>query len=453
MAPKPSRRSILITLLAATLSACSGSAAPATGAPSTLPTAAATASNGSSVAPSAVASASGSVVWWVPSPDTIPGTSEQIAAHCSEATGIHVDLQLTPWDGYSTKITTAITSGQVPDIAVIGNTDAPTFANTGALLGWDDASLAAIGGPDQFVGQSLSAYVPAGQAPPSLPFIAGAWLLQYNRELFQKAGIAGPPRTWAEFYSTAKKLSDPAKDQYGVAIAGGTPGVMSTWAWIIAQQNGVPYYTADGQPAVNSPAMVKAMTEIASWVYPDQIMSPTSVADNSNGDNALFASGKAAMDLTQNPQAAIDHPDKYGIGLIPLPDPLPAGGKPIMSHLSGLNLVVFKDAPNPAGALVVTKCLLDPTSQVIEAKGNVGLPVTTTGLLDPYFQTESMQAYGQILANSAPTPTEPTSGPLLQGVGDALVKLYQTSAATKAVDPVEVERLLQTVVETVKAGG
>ncbi|MEO5940218.1 MAG: hypothetical protein ABIZ72_04685, partial [Candidatus Limnocylindrales bacterium] len=98
MAPTPHRRSILIPLLAAALSACSGTAAPATGAPSAAPTAAGSASAATSEAPSAVASASGSVVWWVPSPDSIPGTSEQIAAHCSETTGIHVDLQLTPWD-------------------------------------------------------------------------------------------------------------------------------------------------------------------------------------------------------------------------------------------------------------------------------------------------------------------------------------------------------------------
>lgn len=429
------------------VSACTGSAA--TTAPTQAPSA-----DGSSDAPATPGvSPGGTVVWWVPSPDEIEGTSEAIAAQCNRDTGIDIDLQLSPWDGYSTKITTAITSGQVPDIAVIGNTDAPTLANTGALMPWGAAELEAIGGRDQFVGESLSAYVPEGQDPPSLPFIAGAWLLQYNKQLFADAGIAAPPTTWKEFITIAKQLTDPSKDQFGAAIAGGTPGAMSTWAWIMAQQNGVPYYDADGKPAVNTPAMAKALTDLASWIYPLQIMSPASVADNSNGDNALFESGKAAMDITQNPKAAIAEPDKFGIGLIPVPDPLPAGGKPVMSHLAGLNLVVFKDAPNREGALVVTKCLLGQTAQVTQAKGNIGLPVTKAGLEDPYFQSESMAAYGKILANAAATPIEPTASLLLNGVGDALVRLFQDTAATKSIDQAAVEQALQTVVETVNAGG
>lgn len=393
------------------------------------------------------------VVWWVPGPDAIEGTSQAIAAQCSTETGNNVDMQIYPWDGYTTKITTAITSGQVPDLVEIGNTDAPTLANTGAFMPWGDAELAAIGGKDQFVGESLSAYVPAGQEPPSVPFNAGAWMLLYNKALFQAAGIANPPTTWAEFYETAKKLSDPSKGQYGVTIAGGTPGAMNTWAWIVAQQYGAPYYTADGTPQVTSPAMIQAMTDLASWVYPDQIMSPTSVADNSNGDNAIFNAGQAAMDITQNPQAAIDHPDQYGIGLIPLPDPLPAGGKPIMSHLAGVNLAVFKDTKVKAATLAVVKCLLEASAQVTEAKGNVGLPVTKAGLADPYFQTPSMQAYGKILANAAATPLDPSSSQLLQGVGEALVRLYQNSAASKALNPADVEQALQGVEATVKAGG
>ena len=78
------------------------------------------------------------VVWWVPGPDAIEGTSQAIAAQCSTETGNNVDMQIYPWDGYTTKITTAITSGQVPDLVEIGNTDAPTLANTGAFMPWGD---------------------------------------------------------------------------------------------------------------------------------------------------------------------------------------------------------------------------------------------------------------------------------------------------------------------------
>ena len=154
--------------------ACSGNGTTTKPADSAAPTGQGGSSPSAAASPSAPAVVdAGPVVWWVPGPDAIDGTSQAIAKQCSTDTGINVDMQMSPWDGYTTKITTAITSGQGPDIVEIGNTDAPTLANTGAFMTWGDTELAAVGGKDQFVGQSLTAYVPTGQQPPSLPFNAG----------------------------------------------------------------------------------------------------------------------------------------------------------------------------------------------------------------------------------------------------------------------------------------
>ena len=362
-------------------------------------------------------------------------------------------MQMYPWDGYTTKVTTAITSGQGPDVVEIGNTDAPTLGASGAFMPWDAAAFDKIGGRDQFIAATIDAYTAQGKDPNSIPLGAGVWCMLYNKAMFSAAGVK-PPTTWGDFDTVAKKLTNSAKGVYGVGMAAGTPGAMNTWAWILGQQNGVPYYTADGQPQVNTPAMVGALTSMMKWLYPEQIMSADVVADNFNGDNALFTGGKIAMDITQNPQAAIDDPGKYGISYIPLPDQLPSGGKKVMSHVAGVNVAIFKNSKNIDNATKFVKYLSGDEAQVMEAKGEYGLPVTHTALKDPFFQTPSMVVFGNILAQyAAPTPLNANSGPLLNGVGDALVKLLQNTASTKAVNESEVSSALANVEQQVIAAG
>ena len=41
-----------------------------------------------------------------------------------------------------------------------------------------------------------------------LPVHAGCVALFWNTEIFKKAGIAGPPKTWDEYVQTAKKITN-----------------------------------------------------------------------------------------------------------------------------------------------------------------------------------------------------------------------------------------------------
>lgn len=395
----------------------------------------------------------GPVTWWVPGPDTVPGTSQSLATAFTKKTGIKVDLEMYPWSGYTTKLTTAITSGQTPDLAEFGNTDAATLARTGAFLPWTKQRLTALGTPILKTAMEVTG-IP-GKAPISVPFGAGTWVLLWNKQLFKAAHISSPPLTWSAFYADAKRLSDPAKDVYGAAIAAGTTAAMNTWAWILGQQYGVPYYTKSGQPNVATNADAAAIAQFIDWVYPDKIMAPDNVANSSNGDNNLFDANKAAMDITQNPQAAISHPSQYGLSLIPLPQPTPPGGKEVMSHIAGINLGVFKDTKHLQATLAFVKYLMSPAAQVIDAKGEVELPATPAALAQPYFQTPSMKAYGEILAKyAAATPAEASSGTLLNDMGDLIVKLFQQDAASHSgPSTAQVLAGLQQVQQTVQALG
>ena len=51
-----------------------------------------------------------------------------------------------------------------------------------------------------------------------LPWDGETTGLFYRTDLFERAGIDGPPETWAEFEETAAALTDPSENQYGVAM-------------------------------------------------------------------------------------------------------------------------------------------------------------------------------------------------------------------------------------------
>src|SRR4051794_31771311 len=48
-----------------------------------------------------------------------------------------------------------------------------------------------------------------------LPMNQDLWILFYNKELFQQAGVQGPPKTYDEMMAAAQKLTDKSKGIYG----------------------------------------------------------------------------------------------------------------------------------------------------------------------------------------------------------------------------------------------
>src|SRR4051812_46708667 len=164
-------------------------------------------------------------------------------AQFTKQTGVKVNFKVIPWPNLFNNITTAITSGQGPDVLNIGNTWSATLQSTGAFLPFEGDSAKAIGGLDKFLKTSLAASGKPGQAPTSVPIYGLSYGLFYNKKLFKAAGISSPPKTWSEFVDDAKKLTkdtngDGKPDQWGVAVEGASITENAHWAFILGRQNG-----------------------------------------------------------------------------------------------------------------------------------------------------------------------------------------------------------------------
>src|SRR4051795_8128625 len=110
------------------------------------------------------------------------------------------------------KIVSAIRAGTAPDVVSSFNSyNVGVYCGTG---GWIDLSslMKGSGISTSIFPDATNYYTQYGGKKCALPLLADTYGLYYNKTLFSKAGIAGPPRTIAELTADAKKLTVRNKD-------------------------------------------------------------------------------------------------------------------------------------------------------------------------------------------------------------------------------------------------
>ncbi|WP_437571640.1 ABC transporter substrate-binding protein [Sorangium sp. So ce542] len=355
-------------------------------------------------------------------------------------TGIKVKLEVIPWSDLLNRILGATTSGKGPDVLNIGNSWSASLQATGALLPFDDAALAKVGGKDRFLPASMSATGAPGQPPASVPLYGLAYGLFYNKKMFADGGVDAPPATWAELVAVARKLTDAKSGRYGLAIMGASYTENAHFAFMFGRQQGAKIFEGK-QARFDDPELVAGVKQYIDLLGVHKVVNPSN-AEYVNDTQILkdFAAGKAAMLMIQSYAAtAIEQNglarDAYGVAPIPLPDPLPANGKRVNSHVAGINIAVFEDSKHKDAALKLVAFMTSPEEQRILNAAFNSLPVVTEAYSDERFKTANIQVFQKVLAETAesmPMMEETTQFETL--VGTAMKDLLAEAASGKAVD-------------------
>ncbi|MBE0477863.1 sugar ABC transporter substrate-binding protein [Candidatus Aerophobetes bacterium] len=82
------------------------------------------------------------------------------------------------------------------------------------------------------------------------------WILYYRKDIFRQRGIA-IPQTLDEMEEIARKLNDPANDFYSVVYRGLKYANTPVWCILLFKYGG-DFFDKEGEPAINSPAGIKA---------------------------------------------------------------------------------------------------------------------------------------------------------------------------------------------------
>ena len=120
------------------------------------------------------------------------------------------------------KVTTALASGEYPDIAYIFGWDLANLARSDKVLDLTDDVKKPDFHWDDFYAPAKAATTVDGKVR-ALPALIDDLAVVYNKKLFKQLGVPEPPHgwTWEEFAATSKQLTDKSKGTFGTALAGG----------------------------------------------------------------------------------------------------------------------------------------------------------------------------------------------------------------------------------------
>jgi multiple sugar transport system substrate-binding protein len=203
---------------------------------------------------------------------------------------ITVEFQNVTAERARDKLITQIAGGDAPDVAFMDSGSVEDFASRGALVNLDNY----IAGSDVI---DLDTYVPGfraagdfGNSMFALPVDGETTGLFYRTDLFEEAGIDGPPTTWEEFEDTAAKLTNEADKQYGFIVF--APEAAYYWYPFLWQAGG-DLLSDDGQEIVfDSPEGQEA----AEFYVGLRKYSPADYLNSNSWDGRVtFATGKVAM--------------------------------------------------------------------------------------------------------------------------------------------------------------
>lgn len=372
----------------------------------------------------------------------------------TEQTGIEVSLEVIGWADLQTRIQTAITSGQGPDVLNIGNTWGVSLQATGGLMELGDAEFEALGGRDRYVEAALATGGAEGTDPASIPLYGLAYGMYYNVKMFEDAGIE-PPTTWEEMVEAAKALTDPDKGVYGMSLAAGSYTENNHFAFINATQNGAKLNDADGKPTFTEDGVVDGILRYLDLMQEHKVVNPSNAQfDNGTKSVTSFANGEAAMIINQNnANATIESQgmDPEAFKAIPFPAPADAVDD-CASHLAGINLAIMADTDSPDASLEFLKFMTSAETQAELGKPFASLPVLVDG--EPTFTEDTEQAdmFMEVYADrAAPLPLVPWEDQFESTVGQAMNAMFATIATGGKVTREDVVTAMQTAQDSIRA--
>jgi multiple sugar transport system substrate-binding protein len=300
-----------------------------------------------------------------------------IAAFEAANPSITVEPTRFAYGDFKAALLTGLAGDEAPDTARIDIIWVPEFAELGALEQLDGV----MSGFDSIASQTFAGPLATNFWDGhyyGLPQNTNTQVLLWNREIFDAAGLAGPPETLAELAATACSLSDASNEEYGFALGG-------TYFWAPAPV----FYSMGGEVVdadittatgyTNGAASVEAFT-LLNDLHSDGCLSPNllgggiGTADgHATGAYAMITDGPWMVDIY-----AGNYPDfEVNFALVPTN----AAGS-TSSVVGGEDLVLFVESDAADAAMTWMSFLMGEESQKMMAE--VGVIPTLSGLIgDP----------------------------------------------------------------------
>jgi multiple sugar transport system substrate-binding protein len=348
---------ILVLIITFALTACGGKATtapPAQIVPTNTTVSANPPSSGEKV----------TIKMWSHSNPAFQKANELLIAKFQEQNpNIEVKFETFEYDLYLQNLETSMVAGTEADVMeLFGTWICPQYASGGRLMPVPEDVMTYDQAKQIFYQATLDGYYCDGKLyglPHEFNLENGGALV--NQEMFEKAGLAFPPK-WASFtdlIADAKKMT--VVDGGTMTVAGFDPitgdGLTFTFLAAILEQGGN-YFAADNRHFnFDTPEARKALQMIVDWAQKDKVVDPVVFTDESNSVSTAFWTNIMAIGFIGSWAA--------GEGLISYPDfkfdyveiPTYFGGERHFAADSGWGKVVSINTKHPAEAWKLAKFL------------------------------------------------------------------------------------------------
>ncbi|WP_328332672.1 MULTISPECIES: sugar ABC transporter substrate-binding protein [unclassified Streptomyces] len=343
--------------------------------------------------------------------DTLEHDQEQkFFDGCAKPLGVKVRQTSVPAGQVVSKALRMASSRSLTDILELDGSDVPQFADTGGLVPLKNAGV-------DVSGLSGSA-ITMGSFDGTLYGIArsvNSLALIYNVDLLKKAGV-GPPTTWDELESTARKLTHGRT--YGMAFSA-TPDADGVYQFL-------PFFWSGGGDEAHldngrgAPAL-----QLWKDLVDQKSASSAAVTWNQQDVNDQFIAGRTAMMINGPWQVPVlsEHKDlHWAVAAIPVPQ----GGRPPVPPIGGTVMTVpqTKDKQRQGTAAKIINCLNERKNQVAWGEAVNNVPTRTSAAAAYKAQNPKLGAFADEVA-TARSRTDRV-GADWPAVSDALAGAFQS---------------------------
>ena len=297
-------------------------------------------------------------------------------------TGIKVEFRQIQFDDVVSEAMRAYSTGQAPDIIAVDNPEHALFASRGAFLDLTDmiAKSEVVKTENYFPGPLASTMWDGKNF--GIPKATNTIALYYNQDMFKAKGLDPdkPPQTWAELVETARKLTDPSANVYGLTFSAkaNEEGTFQFLPW--AQMAGASY------ESINTEGAVKALD---TWktIIDEKLASPDTLTRSQWDSTGTFNSGNAAMAISgpwELDRMVEEAKFDWGVALLPVPEE----GAERSSAMGDFNWAIFANSEHPEEAFKVLEYFVSQDNRMfsdfgqLPARSDIAIPETGVALKD-----------------------------------------------------------------------
>jgi N,N'-diacetylchitobiose transport system substrate-binding protein len=277
-------------------------------------------------------------------PDPEPFLDEVTAAF-EEQTGATLDVQFVQWAEAKDRFTTAIAGDTLPDVAELGTTWTPEYADAGVLVDVTER-VEATGLMEDFV----PALVEAGTVDGALygmPWYAGVRSIVYRTDVFEAAGITELPTDWDGLVEAGNAIKESDPDILPWPIAGDNQFGVASFIWGAGGEVATQDENGQWTSQLTSPEAREGIAFYTGLATEHEFSTAAASTWNELALRDSFTAGEAAMMISGNWTigAIVDaNPDLEGkLGAFPIPAKDGGVGP---SFLGGSHLSIFNTTEN-----------------------------------------------------------------------------------------------------------